>query len=510
MFTGSAVICMSCISKSHFANKWFVLTLIILMYLPVAIDATILHVAIPSLTYSLSATANEVLWIIDIYPLIMSSFLLPMGVLCDRYGVKNIALSGSVIFGIGSAAGAMSDSASVLVISRGFLALGAAMILPATLASVRLTFRNNRERAIALGIWSTTGTAGAALGPLVGGILLEFFPWQSVFLINIPVCILVVILTLGVNIRNEEKSLRKINLTDSLLLISSMLMIIFSIKSSLNQRETPMHMPLLFLGLIFGLVFIRKQIWSPDSMIDLRLFRDRNILAGVILALFSMIALVGFEFFITQELQLAMEMSALNASLFLLPFILSSCLSGPCVGWAMDKTGLRFIAFIGILLSSVSFAGLSITNLSSHNLQAWGMMVLLGFSIEAAMLASTTVIMNAAPADKGGEAGAIEGMAYEFGAGIGIVIFGLMTSSFYTKNIQAYLGDNDIPVTQLASLPETIKYAELLSAVEKEKLIILAKQSFLDSHFYIMIVASIFLLILSAIILILMKPRSTS
>ncbi|HID8954690.1 TPA: MFS transporter [Klebsiella variicola] len=243
-------------------------------------------------------------------------------------------------------------------------------------------------------------------------------------------------------------------------------------------------------------------------MIDVNLFRNKHILAGLILALFSMISLSGFEFFIIQELQLAIGMSALNASLFLLPFIMSSCISGPFVGWALGKTGLRSIAFMGVFLSSVSFAGLSLTHISSHKLQAWGMMVLLGFSIEAAMLASTTAIMNATPAAKGGEAGAIEGMAYEFGAGIGIVIFGLMTSSFYTNNIKAYLGGNDIPVTQLASLSETIKYAESLSGVDKEKLIALAKQSLLDSHFYIMFIASIFLLILSVIIFFLLKPRA--
>ena len=489
------------------SNKWFILTLIILMYLPVSIDATILHVAIPSLTYSLNATSNQVLWIIDIYPLIMSSFILPMGVLCDRYGVKIIALGGSILFGFSSAVGAISDSASTLIISRGFLAIGAAMILPATLASIRLTFLNNQERAIALGIWSAIGTAGAALGPLVGGVLLEYFSWQSVFLINIPICILVTALCTAMNIRKVEKKTKKINAIEPLLLIISMLMIVFSIKSMFSQNEEPMLVPLLIFGILLGFLFLRKQLISSDSMIDISLFSDRHILAGLIMALFSMISLVGFEFFITQELQLAIGMSALNASLFLLPFIMSSCLSGPCVGWALGKVGLRSIAFMGIFLSSVSFAGLSLTNISDHNLQAWGMMLLLGFSIEAAMLASTTAIMNATPFGKGGEAGAIEGMAYEFGTGIGIVIFGLMTSSFYTKNIKSYLGESNVPDIHLASLSETIKYAETLSGVDKEKLFSIAKQSLLDSHFYIMLIACIFLLILSIVIFFFLKPR---
>ncbi|PJX70658.1 MFS transporter, partial [Klebsiella sp. G2-16S-Nf13] len=135
----------------------------------------------------------------------------------------------------------------------------------------------------------------------------------------------------AMNIRKVEKKTKKINAIEPLLLIISMLMIVFSIKSIFSQNEEPMLVPLLIFGILLGFLFLRKQLISSDSMIDISLFSDRHILAGLIMALFSMISLVGFEFFITQELQLAIGMSALNASLFLLPFIMSSCLSGPCV-----------------------------------------------------------------------------------------------------------------------------------------------------------------------------------
>lgn len=174
-------------------SKWVVLSLIILMYLPVSIDATVLHVAVPTLASELSTTPNQLLWIIDIYSLIMAGLLLPMGALGDRLGYKILAIVGLIIFGLASSFAALASSAILLIIARGLLAIGAAMILPATLSAIRKTFENEKERALALGIWTTVGVSGAAIGPLVGGYLLEHFHWGSVFLINIPIVIIVLI-----------------------------------------------------------------------------------------------------------------------------------------------------------------------------------------------------------------------------------------------------------------------------------------------------------------------------
>lgn len=493
--------------KSLYSNKWFVLFVIIVMYLPVSIDATILHVAAPSLSLDLNASANEVLWIIDIYSLIMACFLLPMGVLGDKYGVKWIALSGIIIFGLASFLAMLSETPQMLIISRGLLAFGAAMILPATLSALRVTFIDNRERAIALGVWSAVGTGGAALGPLVGGLLLEYYSWHSVFFINIPICVIVTVLTLNTRINSETIKSKKFNITDPLLLIFSILLLVLFMKSVFKWGLTVHLVAMLLGGIIVGYIFIKRQVVSSDPMIDISLFKNRIVVAGIILAMLSMISLVGFEFFVSQELQLAMGMSALEAGLFLLPLILASCLSGPCVGWAIDFVGVRTIAFIGIFVSALSFAGLSVTDFGTQAWQAWGFMILLGFCIEAALLASTTAIMGAAPPRKGGQAGAIEGMAYEFGAGIGVVMFGLMMSSMYSRNIQQYLHEVEIPLAANMSLSDTISYAEKIGGENSEKLIMIAKQSFIDSHFNVMIAASIILFVLSFVILRLMKRQ---
>ncbi|HHA2288271.1 TPA: MFS transporter [Enterobacter asburiae] len=490
-------------------KKWFVLSVIILMYLPVSIDATILHVAAPSLSIDLKTSSTEILWIIDIYSLVMACFLLPMGVLGDRYGVKKLALTGTIIFAAASYFAFISTNAIMLMASRALLALGAAMILPSTLAALRITFDNNKERAIALGIWSAVGTGGAALGPLVGGFLLQSFTWHSVFFINLPICFLVIILTLKMKLPNEKKNHKHIHMLDPALLISSILLIILFFKNSIKEGITSLLTFMLLTGLITGFVFVKRQITSLHPMIDVSLFKNRTVLAGIILALTSMISLVGFEFFVSQELQLAMGMSPLYAGLFLLPLILSSCLSGPFIGWTIDFIGVRTIAFIGVFLSSLSFAGMAFTNFQTQVWQAWALMIVLGFCIEAALLASTTAIMNSAPADKGGEAGAIEGMAYEFGAGIGVVIFGLLMSTSFKVAFEETLPKElkqGIPES-LSSLSDAITHARKMEKTSGDLMLGYAKEAFLNSHFTIMMAACLVLSLLSLIVYFLMRDN---
>ena len=169
------------------AARWRVLIAVMVAWLPIAMDMTILHIAVPSLTLSLQATGTEILWIIDIYPLIMASLLVPMGTQGDRIGPRALLLVGLAIFLVASLAAAFSPTARFLIMSRALLAVGAAMIVPSVLAIIRITFDDWKERAMALGIWGTVSTVAAAMGPLAGGLLLEHFWWGSVFLINVPI-----------------------------------------------------------------------------------------------------------------------------------------------------------------------------------------------------------------------------------------------------------------------------------------------------------------------------------
>lgn len=479
------------------SKKWIVFYVIILMYLPVSIDATVLHVAAPRLGIALSATGSELLWIIDIYSLVMACLLLPMGALGDRIGFKRLALMGSILFGLASLAAALAASVAALIAARAFLAIGAAMILPATLSAVRHIFTDERERSLALGIWVAIGTMGAAMGPLVGGVLLEYFYWGSVFLINIPIIIIVVIATLVVIPSQPGRTEQTWKLAPALVLITAILMLVYAAKTGLRGGGDMMITSLTALiggGMLFA--FVRHQLSTAAPMIDFRLISQRVIAVGMVMAMTAMITLVGFELLLTQELQFVLGKTPLEAGMFLLPLMIASGVSGPISGWLVARVGLRAVASAGIALSSLSFLGLALTDFATQSYLAWGWMILLGFSIQASLLASTAAIMSAAPPEKAGAAGAVEGMAYELGAGLGVALFGLMLSRAYSASIVLPADlPADLVAQASASISETIQVVNHLGG--SETLLASAKLAFSASHSLVLGSASAMLILLA-------------
>lgn len=241
-------------------KKWLILTIIVLIYLPVTIDATVMHVATPTLSEALNLTANQLLWIIDIYSLIMAGLILPMGALGDRIGFKKLLFIGTAVFGIGSLAAAFSPTAYALIASRAVLGLGAAMLIPATLSGIRNAFTEEKQRNFALGLWSTVGGGGAAFGPLVGGFVLEHFHWGAVFLINIPIILVVLVMIVMIIPKQQEKTDQPINLGQALVLVVAILSLIYSIKSAMYNFSV-LTVVMFVVGISTLIHFIREQFY---------------------------------------------------------------------------------------------------------------------------------------------------------------------------------------------------------------------------------------------------------
>ncbi|EKJ8219158.1 MFS transporter [Citrobacter sedlakii] len=465
-------------------RQWLTLVIIVLVYIPVAIDATVLHVAAPTLSMTLGASGNELLWIIDIYSLVMAGMVLPMGALGDRIGFKRLLLLGGGLFGLASLAAAFAHSASWLIATRAILAIGAAMIVPATLAGIRATFSDARHRNMALGVWAAVGSGGAAFGPLVGGILLEHFYWGSVFLINVPVVLVVLTLTARYVPRQTGCRDQSLNLGHAIMLIMAILLLVYSAKTALKGHIAIGAIALTVIsGALLLIQFIRIQLAASRPMIDLRLFTHRIILSGVVMAMTAMITLVGFELLMAQELQFVHGLTPYQAGLFMLPVMLASGFSGPIAGMLVSRFGLRSVATGGMALSALSFYGLAMTDFSTQQLQAWALMALLGFSAASALLASTAAIMAAAPGEKAAAAGAIETMAYELGAGLGIAIFGLLLSRSFSASISLPEGLNAEEMTRASSsMGEAVQLAQTLPDALGEHIIDAAKQAFTWSH----------------------------
>lgn len=482
------------------SRQWLTLMAILMVYIPVAIDATVLHVAAPTLSVALGTSGNELLWIIDIYSLVMAGMVLPMGALGDKIGFKRLLLLGSGIFGLASLAAAFSPTAMTLIASRALLAIGAAMIVPATLAGIRTTFADARHRNMALGLWATVGSGGAAFGPLVGGMLLEHFYWGSVFLINVPIVLVVIAINARVVPRQPARREQPLNLFQALVLIAAILMLVFSAKSALKGQLALWLVAMVAVagaGMLYW--FVRKQLSATRPMVDMRLFTHRIILSGVMMAMTALITLVGFELLMAQELQFVHGKTPFEAGLFMLPVMVASGFSGPIAGMLVSKLGLREVATGGMLLSALSFIGLSMTDFSTQQWQAWGLMTLLGFSVASALLASSSAIMAAAPKEKAAAAGAIETMAYELGAGLGIALFGLILTRSYTSSIVLPAGVDGAAAEQASSsISEAIKLAQSMPAIPAQHLIEAAKTAFINSHSIVLATAGVLLLLLAA------------
>ncbi len=325
-------------------NRWLVLAIVSSALFLIIIDMTVLYTALPRLTHDLGATAAEKLWIVNAYPLVVAGLLPGAGLLSDRLGHKRLFLAGLPLFGLASLCAAFAPSAAALIAARAGLAVGAALMMPATLSIVRHVFQDERERALAIGIWASVASAGAALGPVVGGVLLEFFWWGSVFLINVPVVVVALLLALPAIPACGGQSRRPWDALGSLQVMFGLVGVVYAIKE-LSTRAPDFGLAVLAAlgGMLCLYLFVRRQRRAREPMIDFALFRNRRFARGVAVALVATMALVGMELVVSQHLQLVQGLTPLKAGLFVLPIPLASLVVGPLAGWLAEKAGTLFI-----------------------------------------------------------------------------------------------------------------------------------------------------------------------
>ena len=488
-------------------RRWLVLLAVMLAFLPVVIDMTILHIAVPSLTLALDASATEVLWIIDIYPLLMAGLLVPMGTLADRIGHRRVLLIGLVIFGFASLLAAFAPTPALLIGARVLLALGGSMIMPCVLGIIRCTFEDEKERAMALGLWGTVGAAGAALGPLIGGVLLEHFWWGSAFLINVPIMLVVAPLVFILLPRATQTTPGSWALGQALLLVAGMLALVYSIKAIASATQ-PLAMALAVAVLGIGLltVFVRMQLRSATPMLDLSLFSHPAILAGMIMATVAIGALAGVELTLAQELQYVLGRTPLQAGIFMIPIMAAAAVGGPIAGYLSNLCGLRLVASASLVVSSVALAFLAFADFDAPGFRVPAMLALLGLTLSIGLTASSIAIMGSVEPSKGAAAGALEATAYELGTGLGITFFGVFMSAVYSHRILLPV-DLDKSLAERAARSIGDSYAVVQRLVEPQSaaLIDAAKEAFSAAHELLLLTSSAMLGILGIVVFIMLS-----
>ncbi|MDX2918784.1 MULTISPECIES: MFS transporter [Streptomyces] len=482
------------------ANRWVVLVVLCLSLLVVALDATVLHVAVPSLTEDLRPSGTALLWIVDAYPLVCASLLILFGTLGDRIGRRRVLLIGYALFGVASVLAAAADSSGVLIAARALLGVGGAMIMPATLSILRQVFPDRRERALAIGVWTAVAAVGAATGPVVGGFLVEHFWWGSVFLVNIP--LMAVILPLGRWLLPESRGDGDgpWDVLGALMAAAGVLGVVLGVKRLGGDSGLldPVALGPLALGLALLVLFVRRQKRRTHPLIDVAMFARPAFSTAVGCIVLAMLALVGLQLIAVQYLQLVLGLTPLETGLRLLPLTFAAMAAGATGSYTLRRFGPRRMVGWGFVLTASSV--LVLTAMGQHDRP--GLLtvafVLLGFGLQTTLFGAYESMLSDAPPERAGGAAAIGETSYQLGAGLGIALLGSVMNAAYAPGL-ASLSEKGVPARAGAeashSLGEAYQVAAQLGGPMGDLLRSTARHAFIGGlHITLFVSAGLLLL----------------
>ncbi|WP_166355594.1 MFS transporter [Phytoactinopolyspora limicola] len=423
-------------------REWAALGVLLLPVLLISVDATVLNFAVPHLSEDLAPSGTQLLWIVDIYSFMLAGLLVTMGTFGDRIGRRRLLLIGAVGFGLASAVAAYSSSAEMLILARALLGFAGATLMPSTLSLLRNIFLDQRQRTLAIAIWATMFSVGSALGPIIGGWLLEHFWWGSVFLINLPVMVVLLVLAPLLVPESRNPHPGRYDLMSAGLSLVAMLAFVYGIKTLASYGLGVTGVLALLAGVAFGVLFVRRQRQLDEPLLDLELFTNRGFSVSVVSNLLTMIAFIGALFFITQYLQIVIGLSPLRAALVLVPGLTLAIFTGLFVVRLMRRFSIGPLLLFALLSVASGYA--LMTQLpAGSSAGAWLLAVgftLVGAGVGAANTVTNNTIMSAVRPEKAGAASAISETAYEVGAAMGTAILGTLVTTLYASGLASVPG----------------------------------------------------------------------
>jgi MFS transporter, DHA2 family, multidrug resistance protein len=460
-------------------RAWLGLAALMLPVLLVSIDNTVLSFAVPQLSVALSPTSTQLLWIVDIYPLMLAGLLVTMGTLGDRVGRRRLLLIGATGFGIVSVYAAFASDASQLIAARALLGVFGATLMPSTLSLLRNLFINDTQRRLAIAIWASGFSAGSALGPIVGGWLLENFWWGSVFLVNVPVLI-VLLLAIPFLIPESSNPLAaRLDPASVVLSIFSMLPLVYAVKSLASKGMDPLGVGALLLGIALGVTFVRRQIGRRDPLLDVRLFANRTFSASIVANFMAVFSLAGLVFFVSQYLQLVLELDPMEAATHLVPGAVASIVMG-LLAVALAKVSPMWVLVpAGLMLGASGYAlGTTITGSSTVGVIVV-LFILVGAGAGLAETLTNDAILASVPPERAGAASGISETAYELGSSLGVAVLGSVLTVVYRNRLELPSGLADDVVNEARqTLGGAVNAAESLPADQADALLAAAREAF--------------------------------
>jgi len=432
-------------------RDWIGLAVIAIPCLIYSMDLTVLYLAVPEIVADLKPSAAGLLWIVDIYGFMVAGALVTMGTLGDRIGRRKVLLIGAAAFAVTSVLAAYAPSAEMLVAARALQGLAAATLAPSTLSLLRNMFLDPDERAFAIGIWVAGFSAGAAIGPVFGGLILAHFWWGAVFLINVPVMVMLLVIGPLVLPEFRDPDAGRLDIKSAALSVMSVLSIIYGIKHSAEIGWSWLALAAIVAGIAVGYVFFRREARLEDPLIDVRLFAAPAFSAALATNVIGLFMMLGTFLFITQYLQLVLGMSPLDAGLWMAPSGITFALGSMAAPLLVRHFHPATVIACGMLLAAAGFGLLTqIAGSNSPWLLFAGMMAFCtGMSPLGAI--TTDLVMGSAPPERAGAASAISETSFEFGGALGIAVLGSLFTYIYGRSMDR---------TDLSSLsPELAKIA---------------------------------------------------
>ncbi|MEV0995287.1 MFS transporter [Nonomuraea sp. NPDC050202] len=420
-------------------RRWAGLAVLSASVLLVVMDMTVLNVALPAISEDLRPESTELLWMVDAYALVLSGLLVTVSALGDRWGRKRMLMTGFAVFGLASLAVLAADSPLEVIAVRALLGVGGAMIMPSTLSMIRNLFTDPAERAKALGVWSAMAAVGAALGPVVGGVLLEHFSWHAAFLVNVPVMAVAIGFGLFLLPESRNRTPGRWDAVATLLSMAGMVALVYAIK---NFGKYGLTSPAALVAAVVAAValgwFAVRCLRREDPLLELRLFRSAPFSAGVVTALVTSIAMASVLLLLAQWMQLVQGYGPLETGVRLLPAALAAVIASPLAPSLAARIGARTVLAGGLALTGLAFLLLVVV---PGPLGYWPVAValtLIGLGNGSLAIASAA-IMSGSPPAKSGSAAAIEETSYELGGALGVAVLGSVAAAVY-RNEVAYTG----------------------------------------------------------------------
>lgn len=444
-------------------REWIGLCVLSIACLIYSMDLSVLFLAMPAIVADLDPNASELLWINDIYGFMVAGFLVTMGTLGDRIGRRKLLLVGAFAFGVASALAAFSATAQQLIISRALLGIAGATVAPSTLSLVVNIFKNESERNRAIGIWGSAFALGGLIGPLIGGLLLQYFHWGSVFLINIPVMLILLAIAPLILPEYKNEDAEGIDLPSVLLSLATVLPVIYGFKHMAADGFALRQLLPIAAGVAIGFLFIRRQQRLTHPLIDLKLFRIPAFTASLLVNLAGVFFVFGTFLYQNLFLQLVIGLTPLHAALWSIP--------SATVFTIMSFQAYRFTNHFGpvktVLMGLiVNVAGTTVMAIAAYNQSLIGILfasMLIGLGFVPVILTTTGLIVGTAPPERAGSASAISETSAEFGGALGVALLGSLGTVFYRMTMAG------VDLTGLTERQAHAVSATLAGAVETAK-----------------------------------------